>query len=148
MRLSTRTRYGMRILVQIASDCRGQECVRGHVVAEKQGISDAYLEQILIPLKTAGFVRTVRGRNGGYALNTDPESITVLDIIEMFEGRIKLADCQPEGKGCERVAYCPMSDVWQRLAEGVRTEAAKITLAELMAKMDRLENQNPHNYVI
>ena len=148
MRLSTRSRYGMRILVQIACDCREKDCVRGRVVAEKQGISEAYLEQILIPLKTSGLVRTVRGRNGGYALNVDPASISVLDVIELFEGPFELAECETEDKRCERVEKCPMYEVWHRLSEVMRREAAKITLAELAEKNLRLEEKIPLNYVI
>lgn len=148
MRLSTRSRYGMRILIQIAMDCRDMDCVRGRLVAERQGISEAYLEQILIPLKTAGYVRTVRGRNGGYALNTSPEDITVLDIIELFEGRIELADCCKEDTECERADYCPTMEVWRHLADVFRKEAGKIHLSELVDKLQKEEKQQSMNYVI
>jgi Rrf2 family protein len=148
MRLSTRSRYGIRILIQISLDCREKECVRGRIVAEKQGISEAYLEQILIPLKTAGFVRTIRGRNGGYALNREPEGISVLDVIELFEGPIELADCSKEGEECERKPKCPMTKVWRRLADVFRQEADKVKLSDLVEEADRMEQQEVVDYVI
>ena len=86
MKLSTKTRYGLRILLQIAADTENNKkgSVKGKSIAQMQNVSEAYLEQIMIPFKTAGFVKTVRGCNGGYALNRPAESITVLDIIELF----------------------------------------------------------------
>ena len=77
MRLSTKSRYGLRILIQIAIDnLNGKKLAQGRVIAKKQDITDAYLEQIMIPLKRGGVVGTVRGCNGGYELRKECQDIT------------------------------------------------------------------------
>ena len=90
LNLSTKSRYGLRILLQLAQ-CRGSgRSCKVRELAEQQSISDAYVEQIMIALKGSGLVLSARGRNGGYLLGRVPADITVLDVIELFEGRIDL----------------------------------------------------------
>ena len=148
MRLSTKTRYGLRILLQIALDCEGKRncSVKGKTIAEKQDISEAYLEQIMIPLKSEGFVKTVRGCHGGYALNRTPEQISVLDLIELFEGRIQLVKCVGGEDGdCTRLEICPTSGVWTKLSEDIRNLAIKITLQSIV---EEAKNKGNPEYVI
>lgn len=148
MRLSTKTRYGLRILLQIALDCEGKRnsSVKGKTIAEKQDISEAYLEQIMIPLKSDGFVKTVRGCHGGYALNRQPEQISVLDLIELFEGRIQLVKCQGGEEGdCPRADFCPTSGVWLKLSEDIRALAAKVTLHNIV---EEAKSRGNPEYVI
>ncbi len=123
MKLSTKPRYGLRILAQIAADGGGNTPVSGKEVARKQGISTAYIEQILIPMRNAGIVRTVRGRNGGYLLDRPASQISLLDIIELFEGRLELV---PEEES-DPVA----APLWNRLTESLRTQTRAITVADL-----------------
>ena len=122
MKLSTKPRYGLRILAQIAADGGDKTPVSGKSVASKQGISIAYIEQILIPMRNAGLVRTVRGRNGGYLLDRPASSITLLEIIELFEGRLELVSERDKSSA---------SHIWKRLTESLRAETADITVAEL-----------------
>ncbi len=131
MKLSTKPRYGLRILAQIAADEGDQTPVSGKEVARKQGISIAYIEQILIPMRNAGFVRTVRGRNGGYMLDRAAGKISLLEIIELFEGRLELVENHEEN---------PASEIWQRLSQVLRTEAESITVADLAELLIR---ENP-----
>lgn len=145
MKLSTKSRYGLRILVQIAAESETKTAVKGKAVAASQNISEAYLEQIMIPLKNAGFVKTVRGCNGGYALNRKAENITVLDVIELFEGKMQLVKCVGEENACERAGICTVSAVWEHLSEIIRNEASRITLAELAEKERKI---NKMDYVI
>ena len=143
MRLSTKTRYGLRILLQIALDCEcgGARSVKGKTIAEKQDISEAYLEQIMIPLKSEGFVKTVRGCQGGYALNRATEHISVLDLIELFEGPLTLVKCVGGEEGdCARDAFCPTSGVWKSLSEGIRALAAKVTLKSIVEEAKSKDN--------
>jgi Rrf2 family protein len=134
MRLSTKVRYGARILLQIALDTREISAVKGKDIARKQNISEAYLEQIMIPLKSKGLIKTVRGCNGGYALKKEAEAITVLDIIELFEGRVELVKCAEGSKMCKRKSLCVTAEVWESLSNAIRNEASKITLKELADK--------------
>lgn len=148
MKLSTRTRYGLRILLQIALDTEGgrSSSAKGKTIAEKQGISEAYLEQIMIPLKEKGFVRTVRGCHGGYVLNRSPERISVLELIELFEGPLRLVKCEGEDGGeCPRRPLCPASRIWERLSASIREAASEMTLRELVEESK--EQGNPE-YVI
>lgn len=146
MKLSTKSRYGLRILLQIALETETQTSAGGRSIAEKQEISEAYLEQIMIPLKSAGIVKTIRGCHGGYVLNRAPEGISVLDLIEIFEGKIQLVKCSDgNGKKCPRHDICMTTDVWEHLSEVLKTEAGKITLASLVEKS---KTNNKPVYVI
>ena len=138
MKLSTKPRYGLRILAQIAADGGDKTPVCGKAVASKQGISIAYIEQILIPMRNAGLVRTVRGRNGGYMLDRPAADITLLEIIELFEGRLELVAERDKSSA---------SHIWKRLTESLRTEAADITVAEL-AVMIAEENPPAIDFII
>ncbi len=139
MKLSTKTRYGLRILLQIAYDTENnpKASVKGKSISEKQDVSEAYLEQIMIPFKTAGFIKTVRGCNGGYALNKTPEQISVLDVIELFEGKINLVKCNDESEKCDKVEVCPVTRTWTRISDALRKEASSITLAYLLEEMKK-----------
>lgn len=144
MRLSTKSRYGLRILLQIALDNREGKAAQGKSISKKQEISEPYLEQIMIPLKNAGFVRTTRGCNGGYFLNKDPKEISILDVIELFEGELTLVDCVSDEKSCPRIKNCQTTNVWKRIANSVREAAGKITLATILEE----HKENALEYVI
>lgn len=131
MKLSTKPRYGLRILAQIAADGGDKTPVSGKEVARKQDISIAYIEQIMIPLRNAGIVRTVRGRSGGYLLDRPAKDISLLDIIELFEGRLELVDDHVSNDA---------SGIWQRLSQVLRDEAESITVADLA---EQLASHNP-----
>jgi Rrf2 family protein len=146
VRLSTKTRYGLRILVQIALENRcGNRLARGRTIAEKQGITEPYLEQIMIPLKRAGMVGAVRGCNGGYELRRPPSEITVLDLIELFDGPIDFADCLRGESKCSRLADCPTRGVWESLSLRLRGAASAITLESIV---DDYQEKSSDNYVI
>ena len=133
LNLSTKSRYGLRILLQLAQNRDSGRSCKVRELAEQQSISDAYVEQIMIALKDSGLVLSARGRNGGYLLGRIPADITVLDVIELFEGRIELVNCTGPERRCARLADCRTSAVWQRLSETFRREAAAITLADILA---------------
>ncbi len=132
MKLSTKSIYGLKILLQIAVDSKGGKIAQGKSIASKQEISEPYLEQIMIPLKTAGFVGTIRGCNGGYFLNRELEEITVLRVIEVFEGELNFAECMEDPKTwSENNAYSTIN-VWKRLANSLKITAEKITLKSIL----------------
>ncbi|MCX6983929.1 MAG: Rrf2 family transcriptional regulator [Lentisphaerae bacterium] len=144
MRLSTKSRYGLRILLQIAMDNRDGKAAQGKSISKKQEISEPYLEQIMIPLKNAGLVRTTRGCNGGYFLNKDPKEITILNVIELFEGEFTLVDCVSDGKSCSRIKGCMTSNVWRKIASSLRETADKITLESILEE----NKDNELEYII
>ena len=115
-------------------------------IAAKQGISEAYVDQILMPLRAGGLLVSRRGRSGGYLLGRPAEEITVLDIVEVLEGRLSLVACTEEPSSCERADTCVAHIVWARLSTVIRETLSEITLAELEEKT--LELNQVTDYVI
>jgi len=148
MRLSTKTRYGLRILLQIALDAEGRLGIpiKGKSISAKQDISEIYLEQIMIPLRSAGLIKTIRGCRGGYALNRAPERISMLELLELFEGKIELVKCAGDEEGdCPRFDACPVSGIWTGLSEGIRKLAGAISLQRIV---DEAKAKGNPEYVI
>ncbi len=144
MKLTTKTRYSLRILLQLASNYNGKP-VKGKDIATIQNITEPYLEQIMISLKSACLVKTVRGCYGGYELNLPPEKISVLDIIEIFEGKIEFADCLENRFECSGRSKCFAADVWKQLADSFKSEAKIFTLQYIL---DNSKQSNILEYVI
>ncbi len=140
MKLSTKSRYGLRVLLQIAIDSKNDHVVTGREIAESQEISEPYLEQIMIPLKNYGAVSTVRGCRGGYRLKKDAAEISVLDVIELFEGELSLVRCHDGHSSCPRCKFCSASAVWKELSETLREKARSITIA-MLAEQEQLAKQ-------
>jgi len=136
IRLSTKSRYGLRILLQIAQDNRDGHLASGRAIAERQEITEPYMEQIMIPLKAGGLVKTRRGCRGGYELARPAESVTVLEVIELFEGRLDLVNCDDPETPCPRRPQCPTYPVWKDLSDASRRVAAGITLSSLLSSPD------------
>ena len=146
MKLSTKSRYGLRILIQIALDnINGRKLSHGRSIAEEQNITEPYLEQIMHPLKMAGMVSTVRGCKGGYELRKPPEEISVLDIVELFEGPVNFAECIKGDRHCGRLQNCPVSFVWSELNTVFRNTAEDITLDTILRKY---QEKTDNSYVI
>jgi Rrf2 family transcriptional regulator, cysteine metabolism repressor len=143
MKVSTKTRYGLRIILQLAEVSSDEGAVKGRDIVSKQGISEPYMEQIMIKLRKAGWVVTERGCKGGYKLNVSSEDITILDFIELFEGSLELVSCNEKDKRCMRLDECEATSSWQMLAESFRREAAKISVSEIIKL-----NSETQEYVI
>ncbi|MGA2403114.1 MAG: Rrf2 family transcriptional regulator [Syntrophobacteraceae bacterium] len=131
MKLSTRSRYGVRMMLDLALHA-DKWPVRLGVIAERQGIAAKYLEQIIIPLKRADYVRSVRGPKGGHMLAKPPEEITVGEIVELLEGGLKLTRCAQEPEVCDRSDYCVTRFLWMEATEAIRERLDAITFRELM----------------
>lgn len=105
-------------------------------IAGRQGISAKYLWQIMNLLKTAGFVRGSRGPKGGYVLIREPESITLLDVIQTLEGPVTLVECTTDSSFCERTGDCVAHSVWEEAGQAIRDALSKITLAEILRRRE------------
>lgn len=132
MKVSARTQYGLRILVQLATETEQENRVQGKEIAARQGINEPYLEQIMVSLKKAGLVRTIRGRNGGYLLAREPESISLLDVIEVFGGPLEVASSERHGNISEDPGALAASQAWQVLTDTLRDVAGGITLKKII----------------
>ena len=128
MKLSSKGRYATRILLCI-SRLEGDLPVSKKRISEQEGISTDYIEQIIVPLKNAGLVSSVRGLRGGFRLAQKAEEITVFDILSASEGDINLVGCLAEG--CSRSDSCVVQRVWQGASDELREYFTKVTLKEL-----------------
>jgi len=134
MKLSTKGRYGVAAMYDLALHY-GQGPISLRSVAERQGISEHYLEQLMGTLRKSGYVKSVRGAQGGYTLARDPAQITVGDIIKIMEGPIAPVDCllsdAPDNDYCERAAFCVPRGVWAKVRDSINTVLDSISLADL-----------------
>ncbi len=132
MKLSTKGRYGMRAMLDLAQHYPdGLVLVKD--VAARQGISERYLEHLFLSLKTAGLVKSVRGAHGGFALNNAPEKIKLIDIIRVSEGPLVLVECVEDAGVCPRSSKCAARDIWLELQAAMDAVLASKTLQELIA---------------
>jgi Rrf2 family transcriptional regulator, cysteine metabolism repressor len=144
MRLSTKCRYGLRAIVDIAR-AYGKNPAKRKDIAKKQGLSGSYLENILLILRNYKIVETTRGVNGGYVLCRAPSNITVYEVINALEGPLSLTDCVDTPTSCDRTSSCATRFVWCELAGAIRTVLSKITLQELL---DREKKSGVTDYTI
>lgn len=128
LRLSTRGRYGVRLMLALALDL-GVSQLR--VVARREGISAKYLGQLVLPLKNAGLLTSRRGARGGVALARPPETITVREVVEAIEGRTAAVPCVEAPESCARAGSCAAARVWRRLSEDIERSLSSFTLGEL-----------------
>ena len=132
MKISTRGRYAIRILLDIAMH-QSAGFVSMKDVAERQQISKKYGDQIGMQLGQAGLLKAARGRNGGYMLVPSPEKITILQILEIVEGPISPVSCVLEGeKFCPRCTYCMTLPVWKGLTKAIEDYLNGVTLQDLI----------------
>lgn len=130
MRLSTKVRYGVRAVFDLAYHCAGSS---GQVkdIAIRQNVSPRYLEQIFHKLKKAGIVKSERGPKGGYLLVKKSSEITIADIYRATEGEFTLVPCSKKGRKCENITDCVATPVWDKLTKGVVQLFSSITIEEL-----------------
>lgn len=132
MRISTKGRYALRLMLDLAMNDEGN-AIRIKEIAARQEISDKYLEQIISILNKAGYVRSMRGPQGGYTLKKDPKEYTVGMILKLTEGSLAPVSCVEEGaSGCEREDQCATVEVWKRLHAAVNDVVDNMTLADLV----------------
>ncbi|HHT63193.1 MAG: RrF2 family transcriptional regulator [Bacillota bacterium] len=139
MNISTKGRYGLRAVLDLAMHQEDGPIALSSI-AERQRLSEGYLEQLMIPLKRAGIIRSVRGAQGGYLLVKHPKDIKVGDIIRALEGPIAPVACVSEDfpKECDRQEFCATRKVWSKVRDSVAEVLDSFTLEDLVR--DSLEN--------
>lgn len=131
MKISTRARYGLRLLIDLAEHS-GKVPVKLKDVSQRQGISLNYLRQLIMPLESNNFVRSIRGNRGGYLLGKNPEEINLLDIMNLLEGPIDLVDCVRNKNLCPKSNSCPTRKVWADMSEKMEQSLSQKSLKDLM----------------
>ena len=140
MKLSTRGRYGIHTMYDLALNAdSGPQSIKA--IAERQGIPEAYLEQLVAVLKRAELVTSTRGAQGGYVLARAPEAITVGDVLRALEGGLNLVDCLDEEDVCGKACACPSRIVWKKLRDGMNSIVDGITLQDMVEDYRRLKAQ-------
>lgn len=140
MKISTKGRYALRLMVDLALNNNGENISLKEISA-RQGISVKYLEQIISMLNRAGFVKSERGSNGGYRLTKLPDEYTVGMILRLTEGSLAPIACVDEGgAGCERFGSCSTFSVWKKLNDAVNDVVDNITIADLVLEQQEKAN--------
>ncbi|AEF95077.1 transcriptional regulator, BadM/Rrf2 family [Desulfotomaculum nigrificans CO-1-SRB] len=138
MRLSTKGHYGLKAMFDLAMHY-GAEPIPLKLVAERQSLSEHYLEQLIAVLRKAGLVKSIRGAQGGYILARPPAEIKVGDVIRALEGPIAPLDCVSEQEPtlCEKVDYCISRDIWAKVRDSIAEVLDSITLEDMCREAEK-----------
>jgi len=147
MRISTKGDYGLRALIELAHHYGEPRPVQSGDIASRQKIPESYLEQLLTTLRRAGFIRSVRGPQGGHALIREPSGVRVSEVIEALEGPIMPTDCLDEASACARNGGCAQSEMWKDVRDAIVGVLDNATIADL-AERDRALQPAGTRYVI
>ena len=142
MKLSTKGRYGLRALIDLAQYGE-KEAVSIQSISARQQISDSYLEQLVRKLKKAGLVTSLRGAQGGYRLAKPAEEISVGDVLRALEGSIEAGSClEGENPSCVGKDLCVARYVWQKVNKSIQETVDSIMISQLVEESRRIqENQ-------
>lgn len=126
----------------------GKKPVQISEIAQKEEISKKYLGQLIIPLKNAGFVSSIRGAYGGYILSKPPEDITLEEIFVVLEGDISLVECTTNPKMCRRTTFCSTRDIWKLISDKISGVLQTMTLQDLVKDAKKKQDMISFSYQI
>jgi Rrf2 family protein len=112
-------------------------------IAKREDISLKYLEQVIVPLRTAGLVKSARGSKGGYSLAKHPSEICLSDLVETLDGPLNLIECLKDPKVCQKVPYCITRDIWQEVSEAIDGVFRSVTLEDMVHRKKEKEARFP-----
>lgn len=133
MKLSTRSRFGARILLELVGSSQKNPVPVSHI-SKKQEISVKYVEQLMRPLKTKKLVKSVRGPKGGHWLSKDPQKISLGDVVRIFEKNSEIVDCITNPNTCHRSGFCKIREAWTIGAKAFFDKLDSIFIADLVDK--------------
>lgn len=133
MKLSTKGRYGVRALLDVAL-YQGESPVQLKDIAERQQISLGYLEHLIAPLVATGLLKSARGARGGVSLARPARDIRLLDVVQALEGSLSPVHCVDEPETCSRAEACVTRDVWAEVKDAVESVLGSVTLADLVER--------------
>lgn len=149
LKVSTKGRYGLRAIVDLAINFKdGQVSLKS--VAQRQGLSENYLEQLFSSLKKSGLVKSVRGAQGGYLLSKPAEKITVGDVLRSLEGTLCPVECidLDMPTRCDRADVCVTAIVWIKLRDKINEVVDSITIADLILEFENKTKNDDYIYYI
>ena len=147
MKLSTRARYGIRAVLDLALHA-DQGLVRLKDIARRQQVSLQYLEHLVAPLIAAGLVSSTRGPRGGLSLARLPGEIRLSQLILLLEGSTAPVECVTNPGSCTRSATCAVRDVWSEMKDAIDAVAESMTLADLVERQKKKDAQKVEMYFI
>ena len=145
MRMSTKGRYGLRIMLELAVK-HGQGPVMVETISSAQGISANYIHLLAGSLKSAGLVRSVRGPRGGYMLAREPSIITALEVVVAAEGET-LVECLAVPSSCKQSAACVTRELWGEVEEAMKNALERHSLDDLARKQQAMAGEAPMYYI-
>lgn len=140
LKLSTKGRYGLRAVLDLALTSKG-EAIPLNEIALRQNISISYLEQLISKLRKAGIVKSIRGAQGGYILARDPENLSVGEILRTLEGNldpVKCSEITGEGDACNASDSCVTKYVWKRISDSISSAVDTLMLSELIKESKKV----------
>ena len=143
MKLSTRTRYGVRAILELAENTESGP-LQLRVIAGRQEISAKYLEQLMAVLKAGGFVRSVRGAKGGYVLAKAPDQIRLDEVFHCLEGAVTTAECVEDEDYCRKSADCAARLLWTQIQNAIEKVLRSTTLQDMIDKAKARGAANYH----
>ncbi len=141
MKLSSRSRYGFRAILELAVEY-GNGPLQIKTIAKREDISNKYLEQLVAMLKASGLVRSIRGPKGGYELTRPPSDVKLSDVFTTLEGPVVTVECLEHPEFCPRCTECVTRDVWAKMQSAIMGVLESITLQDLVdkSKLGQAEN--------
>ncbi len=139
MKLSTRTRYGIRAMLELAENY-GEGPLQIKVIANRQDISVKYLEQLMAMLRSGGFVRSIRGSKGGYMLSKVPAQVKLDELFTCLEGPVVTVECVEDENYCARAADCVTRQVWAQVQAAMMKVLQSMTLQDLVNRTKEGKN--------
>jgi Rrf2 family protein len=147
MKISTKIRYGTRAMLELACHY-GEGPIELREIAKREDISLKYLEQVIVPLRTAGLVKSARGSKGGYSLAKHPSKIYLKDLVETLDGPLNLIECLKDPKVCQKVPSCITRDIWQEVSEAIDGIFHSVSLEDMVHRKKEKEARFPSMYQI
>lgn len=145
MKLSTRGRYGLKAMFDLAQHA-GEGPISLKSIAERQDISEHYLEQLVSGLRKSGLVKSVRGAQGGYVLGREASKIRVGDIIRVLEGPIAPVECvsEEDPECCEKADFCVTRTIWEKVRDSISEVLDSITLEDMVQDAAKKESERKY----
>ena len=140
MKLSTKGRYGVKAMVELAINYGGAP-LSIKTISKRQNISEYYLEQLFSPLRKAKLITSIRGAQGGYVLSREPKDITVAEIMYVLEGPIEIAECI-DGVSCDHLDCCATRLLWAKIKNSIDDVMKSVTLQDIVNDYERIKTNN------
>lgn len=140
MKLSTKGRYGVKAMVDLAINY-GKEPISIKAISQRQHVSEYYLEQLFSPLRKSGLIKSIRGAQGGYVLNRDPKDIKISEIMYILEGPIEISDCV-DGSSCNNIDCCATRLLWEKIKHSIDSVMESVTLQDIVDDYYAIKDKN------